>query len=95
MTGETNEDSLKDFIPRIIQSVAYDLWYEDNWLKTFKDIGMEAPMVFDFEEDCIFEVNSIDDFINNCRHSNNYDEIMSAIYKIAEDEYDIEIKVEL
>ena len=61
--GATKEE----LIAKAIKTESWNTWFyemegED---KTFKEVGLESPMVFVPEEDCEISVDGIGDFINN------------------------------
>ena len=60
-------------------------------MNNFSDYGIQAPVIYDFEEDTKYAVDSIDDFVNNCKHENCYHTYINALQKIAEDEYSIKL----
>ena len=84
--GKTSKEEL---IARAIEQSKWDAWTEDNMYQgnVFADFGLDAPEVYDFEEDAIYSVNGIDDFINNCRFDDCYDEVIRQLKEIASKEY--------
>lgn len=77
-----------ELIAKAIKAESWDTWFyemegED---KTFKEVGLESPMVFLPEEDCEISVDGIGDFINNgkglCPKS-LYDNVKEQLLEIA------------
>ena len=61
--GATKED----LIMKAIKVESWNTWFYEmeGEYKTFKEVGLESPMVFVPEEDCEISVDGIGDFINN------------------------------
>ena len=82
--GATKED----LIMKAIKVESWNTWFYEmeGEYKTFKEVGLESPMVFVPEEDCEIPVDSIGDFINNgkgyCPKS-FYNEVKEQLLEIA------------
>lgn len=83
--------SKEELIKQIIPQTIFDEWFEENWSKNFSDFGISAPSVYDFEEDNFFKVDSIDNFVNNCKHDDCYREYMAKLQEIAEKEFTVKV----
>ena len=61
--GATKEE----LIAKAIKTESWNTWFYEmeGEYKTFKEVGLESPMVFVPEEDCEISVDGIGDFINN------------------------------
>lgn len=59
----------KDLIAKAIKVESWNTWFYEleGEYKTFQDIGLESPLVYEPEEDCDLPVDGIGDFINNCK----------------------------
>ena len=77
--GETKSDLVGQIIPKVL----FDTWYEDNWTKTFEEIGLDNP-IYDS-----LVIKGVDDFISNCKRHVNYDIIIGKIISIANSEYEV------
>ena len=89
--GDSQDESIESLKEKAAKSVAFDVWFENNWMKTFNDLGLENPLVTNEEGDTS-EVTSIDDFVNNCQHimlRKEYDAIIDSLKEIANKEYTI------
>lgn len=88
ITGKQSKDEL---IEKMKSQVLFNVWFENNWMNNFSDYGIKPPVVYDHEEDADYEVNSIDNFINNCKTDKSYSNYINVLTKIAENEYKITI----
>lgn len=86
--GHKSKDEL---VSEAVSNAVFDIWFEDNMSSTFEDIGLPVPKLYDYEEGDYFEVRGIDNFVNNCRFDDCYDDILKSLCKIAESEYDVQI----
>ena len=82
--GATKED----LIMKAIKVESWNTWFYEmeGEYKTFKEVGLESPMVFVPEEDCELPVDEIGDFINNCRgycSKSFYEEVKEQLLAIA------------
>lgn len=87
------DDTLTDIKDKATRKIAFDEWFEENWTKSFSDFGFAAPIVYDEEEDEEYELNSIDQFINNGRNlmlKDDFDAIKSVLTDIAMEEIEVE-----
>ena len=89
--GDSKDDTREDLLAKAIPQVIFNEWYEENWLKCFSDFGLEAPVIYDHEEDTRHVVNDIDDYYNNCRDDANYGKILAQLQEIAEKEYVVKV----
>ena len=82
--GATKEE----LIAKAIKAESWNEWFYEleGEYKTFKEVGLESPMVFVPEKDCEIPVDSIGDFINNgkgyCSKS-FYHEVKEQLLEIA------------
>lgn len=84
--------SKETLIQEAINSVLFNEWfYELHYDDTFEDVGLNAPFVYDHEEDGYYEVNSISNYIDNCKNDDNYDNVIKKIIKLAKNEINIKI----
>lgn len=86
--GDSHDESLESLKEKAAKSVAFNVWFENNWMKSFNNFGLENPVVTD-EEGYTSEVNSIDDFVNNCQNimlKKEYETIMDSLRAIAQKE---------
>lgn len=90
-TGKSKDTPKEELVKNIIPKVILSYWQEENWDKQFSDVGIEAPRVYDWEEDAHYKVNDIDNYVNNCSHDENYGNVINALQQIAEREYAVEI----
>ena len=78
----------EDLIAKAIKIESWNTWFYEmeGEYKTFKEVGLESPMVSVPEEDCEIPVDSIGDFINNgkgyCPKS-FYEEVKEQLLEIA------------
>ena len=82
--GATKED----LIAKAIKAESWNEWFYEmeGEYKTFKEVGLESPMVFVPEEDCELPVDEIGDFINNCKgycSKSLYNEVKEQLLEIA------------
>ena len=84
-------NSKEELIKQIIPQTIFQEWFEENWSKEFSDFEISAPSVYDFEEDDFFTVSSIDNFVNNCKHDDCYEEYIAKLQEIAEKEFKVEV----
>lgn len=85
--NSSKEELIKESIPQVI----FNEWFEENWSKTFSDLGISAPLVYDFEEDDFFKVDSIDNFVNNCTQDSCFKEYRTKLQEIAEKEFTVDV----
>lgn len=85
--NSSKEELIKEIIPQVI----FNEWFEENWSKNFSDFGILAPKVYDHEEDDSFTVDSIDNFVNNCKHDDCYEEYIAKLQEIAEKETTVDV----
>ena len=82
--GATKEELIR----KTIKVESWNTWFYEmeGEYKTFKEVGLESPMVFVPEEDCEIPVDGIGDFINNgkgfCPKS-FYNEVKEQLLAIA------------
>lgn len=88
--GEANE-SRDDLIAKIPSMVAYDEWFERHWSDSFSDHGLDAPVVYDYEEDRTYAVTSIDNYVNNCYWDENYESVIRELKALALKEIEVVI----
>ena len=90
-TTANEHDLYLDLIHHTDQ-IIFDNWFEDNWTKTFADVGLDNPTVWDYEDEEYWEVESIDDFINNCKYNKTlYYKVFGELVSIAKKEYEVVI----
>ncbi len=89
--GKSKDDSKEELIEAIIPKVILGCWMEENQYNEFTDYGIEPPVVYDWEEDSYYKVNSIDNFVNNCKEEECYLDLMQQLQKVAESEYTVNI----
>ena len=82
--GATKED----LIAKAIKVESWNTWFYEmeGEYKTFKEVGLENPMVFVPEEDCEISVDGIGDFINNGKGlcpKTMYLEVKEQLFEIA------------
>ena len=78
----------EDLIAKAIKVASWNTWFYEmeGEYKTFKEVGLESPMVFVPEEDCDLPVEEIGDFINNCKgycSKSLYNEVKEQLLAIA------------
>ena len=78
----------EDLIMKAIKVESWNTWFYEmeGEYKTFKEVGLESPMVFVPEEDCDLPVEEIGDFINNCKgycSKSLYNEVKEQLLAIA------------
>ena len=87
----TGNQSKEELIEKMKSQVLFNTWFENHWMNNFSDYGIVTPVIYDWEEDANYEVDSIDNFVNNCKHDTCYDTYIKELTKLAEDEYTVKI----
>lgn len=85
-----------DLIAKAIKVESWNTWFYEleGEYKTFSEVGLESPMVFEPEEDCDLPVDGIGDFINNCKgycSESFYNKVKEQLLEIALETVEITI----
>lgn len=81
-----------ELLTTVIQLVLFDKFYEIHFGETFEDIGLPAPIVYDYEEMESSPVKSICNYIDNCKLDKNYPIVRRQLIEIAKNEIPIIIE---
>lgn len=94
ITGDKTDDYniLKD---KVVNQVLFDKFYEDYQDKKFTDIGLAPVDVYDVFEEDYFQIDKLDNYINNCRFDDNYGDTIQLLIGKASKIYNIILEEDL
>lgn len=94
-TYGAKDDSFEDTLQKVTQTVIFQKWLEENQYKTYDEIGVEAPLIYDPEEFTESAPSNVFDFIYNCRWlltDKEYEELKQPLMELALQEYEVIIE---
>ena len=96
ITGSV-DDTYDDLITKVMDNVTWNTWYYemDGQGKSFSELGLDVPRVYDYESGECVSVDSVGDFIDNCRglvDRDFYDSVKWELFKIAVDNVFVRVR---
>lgn len=92
VSGKTTHEEL---LKKAIETAVWDEWFLEGEYKTFEELGLTTPVVYNPEECTTDSVNGVGNYINNCKFlvsDEEYNAVKQSLLEIAKREVKITVK---